>query len=135
MLLTSLRLPLENGKYAYVEVKAEFKEQVEVHIIDRINPKSGVSIFECIEEVQEQIITELGAKDFALKFLVKSKWFLYSKLGKVGEFRTIGGVKELQPYTPELDQELVKIAMERSGVTTPIEVLLEKPVCEQLALF
>lgn len=134
-MLTSLRLPLENGKYAYVEVQAEYKEQIEVHIIDRNKPKSGVSIFECIEEVQEQIINGLGAEDFVMNFLVNSKWFLYSKSGKVGEFRTIGGVKELKSYSPELNRELVALTMERSGLTTPTEVLFVTPDFEQLALF
>jgi hypothetical protein len=133
-MLKSLRLPLENGKYAYIEVKAKFMGQVEVHIIDRIRPNSGVSIIDCIEEVQEDIIRELGAGDFVMDFLTTSRWFLYSKKGKIGEFRTIGGVKELKPYHPELDSELVKLSLERSGIT-PTEEMFEKPQYEQLSLF
>lgn len=134
-MLKSLRLSLENGKYAYIEVQAKFNNGVvEVHIIDRIRPNSGVSIIECIEEVQEMIIRELGAGDFIMKFLQNSRWFLYSKTGKVGEFLTIGGVKELKTYHPELDQELVKLSMERSGIT-PKDSMFETPEYEQLALF
>lgn len=134
-MLKSLRLPLENGKYAYIEVQAKFNNgKVEVHIIDRIRPNSGISIFECIEEVQEVLIKEFGAGDFVMDFLQNSKWFLYSKTGKVGEFRTIGGVKELKPFYPELDPELVKLAMERSGIT-PTNAMFEKPQFEQLSLF
>lgn len=133
-MLTSLRLSLENGKYAYLEVQAKFNGEVEVHIIDRIRPSSGVSIFDCIEEVQEEIIRELGAADFVMDFLQNSRWFLYSKTGKVGEFRTIGGVKELKTYHPDLDQQLVTLSMERSGIT-PTVAMFETPDFEQLSLF
>ncbi|WP_121616812.1 hypothetical protein [Virgibacillus halodenitrificans] len=133
-MLKSLRLPLENGKYAYIEVQAKFHGEVEVHIIDRIRPNSGISVFECIEEIQEVIIKDLGASDFVMDFLQNSKWFLYSKTGKVGEFRTIGGVKELKTYHPELDQQLVKLAMERSGIT-PTNSMFDTPETEQLSFF
>lgn len=119
-MLKSLRLPLENKKYAYIEVKAIYNERhIEVHIIDRINPKSGVSIIECIEEIQELIINSLGAKDFAIKLLTKSKWFLYGKQGKVAQYQTIEGVQLLQPYDPRLDKEMVELAMERTAIIAP----------------
>lgn len=135
-MLTSLRLPLENKKYAYIEVENVFNgNDIEIHIIDRNKPKSGVSIFECIDEVQEQLIEELGAEEFGMHFLSNTKWYLYSKTGKVGEFRSIGGVKELKPYYPELNTDLVKLAMERSGIKTTNKILFKKPEFEQLALF
>lgn len=118
-MLKPLRLPLENGKYAYIEVKAVFKEFMEIHIVDRTNVKSGVSIIDCIEELQEKIISEFGAKDFVMDFLQNSNWYLYSKHGRVADYRTIQGVRELQPFDPVLNQDLVKLAMERSGIVAP----------------
>lgn len=137
MLLKSMRLPLENKKYSYVEVAAEFTNgQMEIHIIDRAKPRSGVSILQCIEEVQNQIITEFGAKDFAVKFLVNSRWFLYGKNGKVGEYRTVEGVRELQNFDPILNKEFVTLSMERSGLELPDPAAINLAMsCEQLTLF
>lgn len=135
-MMKPLRLPLENGKYAYIEVKALFTDCMEVHIVDRTNVKSGVSIMDCIEEIQEAIINEFGAKDFVMNFLKHSKWFLYSKNGKVGEYRTIEGVRELQAFDPVLDHELVALAMERSGTVMPLAAIIPVDMaCEQLSLF
>jgi hypothetical protein len=142
-MLVSLRLPLKNGKYAYVKVKAVFNEEVEVHIIDREKPKSGVSILDCIEEVQEQIIKELAAHDFAVQFISHSRWILYGKNGEMAEYRTIGGNKKLTPYNPVLDKELLHETLARKGETlemyfTTKPVIINEPVhekYEQLSLF
>ncbi len=141
-MLVSLRLPLESGKYAYVKVQAVFNEDVEIHIIDRQKPKSGVSIIDCIEEVQEQIIQELAASDFALNFITKSSWVLYGKKGEVAEYRTVGGVKELNPYSPILDKELLEETLACKGETMDMYFTVKKPIVnieeesfEQLSLF
>lgn len=127
-MLTKFRLPLENKKYTYVEVKAVFNEFVEIHIIDRLKPKASVSIIETIVEVQEQLLEKMGVTDSILPFLRETKWILYGKDGEIFEY-SYGELIEMSHFHPLVDQELGEVVMDRR-IADPAEEDLN-----QLSLF
>ncbi|MGG2120027.1 hypothetical protein AB1J99_30935 [Bacillus bombysepticus] len=117
--IVGLRLNVnqENKKYAYVFVKTRFAAgQFTIHIQDRRHLDSGVSILDCILDVQDELINLLGVREFVYKFLNESKWILYGKNGDIREFKY--GEQEVidQVYTAGLDDQFLELSLERKGV-------------------
>lgn len=111
-----VRLRVSKNKFAYVFVKTNFYNgQFIIHLIDRLHVNTGVSILDCILDVQVEIIEHLGAKEFAYKFINNSKWILYGKDGEVKEF--IYGEQERinHVFTAGLSEEFLELTLERKG--------------------
>lgn len=113
-MLNKFRLPLKNNKYTYIYAKAKFTDRFEIHILDRLNPKSSISILETIKEVQVQILKNLGIEENVLQFLKDSKWVLYGKNGEVKEYR-FGELIDLHFTNPLIDEEIVEKFIDRIG--------------------
>ena len=80
---------------------------MEIHLVDRLKPKSSVSILESIYEIQEQILKHVGIEDNVLLFLKDSKWILYGKEGEIYEY-LYGELFEINSnFHPILDREIM----------------------------
>ncbi|TXR64568.1 hypothetical protein [Bacillus sp. AR18-7] len=114
--ILSIRLEVEEERYAYVFIKTKFNnEKLIVHLIDRQHLDSGVSIIDCIEDVQEQIIDYFAAHEFMYRFINDSKWMLYGKNGEIKEciFGEQQRISHVFDYV--LAEEFLELTLERNG--------------------